>query len=159
MVTEYRLTNGTVLHKHKKDENDFYVDGTSVDGKYTETQSRYEPVRDQDGNITGFRKMNNHLPTFSGEEQKLIFQYALNTKENLPEDLAQLLRVVKNPELQQLIAGTCEKLTKIPEQECIRLMADIRATYKGRNRESIRQQQKAVQKSAAGKKRNRGEKR
>ena len=151
----YLLSNGTALLENEKDENGFYVGGNYVNGEYLKSQERYEPVRNKDGAITGFRQMSAYLHQFSGEEQKLIFQYALNTKSNLLEDLEQILKIVKNQQLRQLVSGTCEKLARIPDRECIRLMADIRAAYKERNLESIRQRQKAVQKRPNTRKRKR----
>ena len=151
----YLLSNGTALLENEKDENGFYVGGNYVNGEYLKSQERYEPVRNKDGAITGFRQMSAYLHQFSGEEQKLIFQYALNTKSNLLEDLEQILKIVKNHQLRQLVSGTCEKLARIPDRECIRLMADIRATYKERNLESIRQRQKAAQRKPAMRKRKR----
>ena len=151
----YLLSNGTALLENEKDENGFYVGGNYVNGEYLKSQERYEPVRNKDGAITGFRQMSAYLHQFSGEEQKLIFQYALNTKNNLLEDLEQILKIVKNHQLRQLVSGTCEKLARIPDRECIRLMADIRATYKERNLESIRQRQKAAQRKPAMRKRKR----
>ena len=151
----YLLSNGTALLENEKDENGFYVGGNYVNGEYLKSQERYEPVRNKDGAITGFRQMSAYLHQFSGDEQKLIFQYALNTKSNLLEDLEQILKIVKNRQLRQLVSGTCEKLARIPDRECIRLMADIRAAYKERNLESIRQRQKAAQRKPAMRKRKR----
>ena len=151
----YLLSNGTALLENEKDENGFYVGGNYVNGEYLKSQERYEPVRNKDGAITGFRQMSAYLHQFSGEEQKLIFQYALNTKNNLLEDLEQILKIVKNQQLRQLVSGTCEKLAIIPDRECIRLMADIRVAYKERNLESIRQRQKAAQRKPAMRKRKR----
>ena len=151
----YLLSNGTALLENEKDENGFYVGGNYVNGEYLKSQERYEPVRNKDGAITGFRQMSAYLHQFSGEEQKLIFQYALNTKNKLLEDLEQILKIVKNQQLRQLVSGTCEKVARIPDRECIRLMADIRAAYKERNLESIRQRQKAAQRKPAMRKRKR----
>lgn len=151
----YLLSNGTALLENEKDENGFYVGGNYVNGEYLKSQERYEPVRNEDGAITGFRQMSAYLHQLSGEEQKLIFQYALNTKNNLLEDLEQILKIVKNQQLRQLVSGTCEKLAIIPDRECIRLMADIWAAYKERNLESIRQRQKAAQRKPAMRKRKR----
>ena len=151
----YLLSNGTALLENEKDENGFYVGGNYVNGEYLKSQERYEPVRNKDGAITGFRQMNAYLHQFSGEEQKLIFQYALNTKSNLLGDLEQILKIVNNQQLRQLASSTCEKLARISDQECIRLMADIRAAYKERNLESIRQRQKAAQRKPAMRKRKR----
>ena len=151
----YLLSNGTALLENEKDENGFYVGGNYVNGEYLKSQERYEPVRNEDGAIIGFRQMSAYLHQFSGEEQKLIFQYALNTKNNLLEDLEQILKIVKNQQLRQLVSGTCEKLARVTDRECIRLMADIRAAYKERNLESIRQRQKAAQRKPAMRKRKR----
>lgn len=151
----YLLSNGTALLENEKDENGFYVGGNYVNGEYLKSQERYEPVRNEDGAIIGFRQMSAYLHQFSGEEQKLIFQYALNTKNNLLEYLEQILKIVKNQQLRQLVSGTCEKLARITDRECIRLMADIRAAYKERNLESIRQRQKAAQRKPAMRKRKR----
>ena len=101
IVSGYLLSNGTVLLESEKDENGFYVGGNYVNGEYLKSQERYEPVRNEDGAITGFRQMSAYLHQFSGEEQKLIFQYALNTKSNLLEDLEQILKIVKNQQLRQ----------------------------------------------------------
>ena len=60
-----------------------------------------------------------------------------------------------NQQLRQLVSSTCEKLARISDQECIRLMADIRAAYKERNLELIRQRQKAAQRKPAMRKRKR----
>lgn len=109
----YLLSNGTALLENEKDENGFYVGGNYVNGEYLKSQERYEPVRNKDGAITGFRQMNAYLHQLSGEEQKLIFQYALNTKNNLLEDLEQILKIVKNQQLRQLVSGICEKLAII----------------------------------------------
>ena len=151
----YLLSNGTALLENEKDENGFYVGGNYVNGEYLKSQERYEPVRNKDGAITSFRQMSAYLHQFSGDEQKLIFQYALNTKSNLLEDLEQILKIMKNQQLRQLVSGTCEKLAIIPDRECIRLMADIRAAYKERNLESIRQRQKAAQRKPTMRKRKR----
>ena len=151
----YLLSNGTALLENEKDENGFYVGGNYVNGEYLKSQERYEPVRNKDGAITGFRQMSAYLHQLSGEEQKLIFQYALNTKNNLLEDLEQILKIVKNQQLRQPVSATCEKLAIIPDRECIRLMADIRAAYKERNLESIRQRQKAAQRKPTMRKRKR----
>ena len=149
----YLLADGSVLWE--KDENGFYLAATTTDDVHPQCQVCYEPVRNEDGSFTGFRKMSPHLSAFSGEEQKLIYQYAMNTKENLLDDLEQLLRVMKNPELHQRIVRTRDKLSRIPDQECVRLMSDIRVAYKSRHLESIRQRQKEAQKSPACRKRKR----
>ena len=74
-----------------------------MNGEHLKSQEHYEPVRNEDGAIAGFRQMSAYLHQFSGEEQKLIFQYALNTKSNLQEELEQIIKIVKN--LHQLQFG------------------------------------------------------
>lgn len=143
----FLLADGTALLEDEKDENGFYLGGAGMDGMYLNTGQRYEPVRDEDGQITAFRRMSEHLPQFNGEEQKLIFQYATNTKEHLLADLEAPLRVLKDARLRALFSGTREKLARIPADACIRLMADIRAAYKGRSEQSIRERQRTTHKS------------
>lgn len=144
----FLLADGTALLEGEKDENGFYLGGVGMDGMYLKTGQRYEPVRDEDGRITAFRRMSEHLPQFTGEEQKLIFQYAMNTKEHLLADLEAPLRVLKDARLRALFSGTREKLAQIPTDACTRLMADIRAAYKGRSEQSIRERQRAAHKPA-----------
>lgn len=142
----FLLADGTALLESEKDENGFYLGGAGMDGMYLKTGQRYEPVRDEDGRITAFRRMSEHLPQFASEEQKLIFQYAMNTKEHLLADLEAPMRVLKDDRLRALFSGTRDKLAQIPADACTRLMADIRAAYKGRSEQSIRERQKAAHK-------------
>lgn len=140
------LEDGTALLESEKDENGFYIGGAGMDGTYLRTDRRYEPLHDDNGKVTAFRRMSGYLPRFTGEEQRLISQYAMNTKENLLDDLTAALRVLKQPQLQALFFGTREKLAQIPSAACVRLMADIRAAYKERNEQSIRQRLAAAHK-------------
>lgn len=143
----FLLSDGTALLECEKDENGFYVGGAGMDGMYLKTGRLYEPVRDEDGAVTGFRQMSRFLGTFTGEEQKIIYQYASNTKENLLADLDQVVRVVKQPQLRALFANTRDKLAQVPDPECPRLMSDIRAVYKGRHLQELRERQQNAQKS------------
>ncbi len=144
----FTLSDGTALLESEKDENSFYIGGAGMDGMLLQTPARYEPVRDDEGKITAFRRMSRHLSTFTGEEQRLIYQYAMNTKEHLVQDLTDALAQLKTaPKVHALFKGTADKLERIPPKECVRLMADIRAAYKGRNEQSIRERQKAAPKS------------
>ena len=150
----YMLANGTALLESEKDEAGFYVGGAGMDGMYLRTPARYEPVRDEDGAVIAFRRMNEYLTYFTGEEQQTIFQYAMNTPEHLIEDLtAALPALKKSPQVHSLFASTVEKLKQVPSGECQRLMADIRAAYKGRQEQSIRERQRAAEKSAKKKRR------
>ena len=120
-----------------------------MDGMFLRTAERYEPVRDDEGNIYAFRHMSGYLTRFTAEEQALIFQYGMNTRDNLVEDLAAALpQLKKAPQVYDLFAGTVKKLCAVPEHDCPRLMADIRAAYKGRDEQSIRERQRAAEKSA-----------
>lgn len=150
----FLLVDGTVLLESEKDENGFYIGGAGMDGMYLKTGTLYEPVRDDNGKITSFRRMAGCLGWFSGEEQQTIFQYAMNTPEHLIEDLtAALPALKKSPQVHDLFLSTAEKLKQVPPGECQRLMADIRAAYKGRNEQSIRERQQAAEKSAKKKRR------
>ena len=150
----FLLVDGTVLLESEKDENGFYIGGAGMDGMYLKTGTLYEPVRDDDGKITSFRRMAGCLGWFTGEEQQAIFQYGMNTPEHLIEDLtAALPALKKSPQVHDLFLSTVEKLKQVPPGECQRLMADIRAAYKGRQEQSIRERQRAAEKSAKKKRR------
>ena len=150
----FLLVDGTVLLESEKDENGFYIGGAGMDGMYLKTGTLYEPVRDDNSKITSFRRMAGCLGWFSGEEQQIIFQYAMNTPEHLIEDLtAALPALKKSPQVHDLFLSTAEKLKQVPPGECQRLMSDIRAAYKGRNEQSIRERQQAAEKSAKKKRR------
>ena len=150
----FLLVDGTVLLESEKDENGFYIGGAGMDGMYLKTGTLYEPVRDDNGKITSFRRMAGCLGWFTGEEQQTIFQYAMNTPEHLIEDLtAALPALKKSPQVHDLFLSTIEKLKQVPPGECQRLMADIRTAYKGRYEQSIRDRLKAAQKSAQKKRR------
>ena len=105
----YLLADGTALLESERDENGFYIGGGGMDGMYLRTGELYEPVRDENGKITAFRKMARSLSWFSGEEQHLIFQYALNTPEHLIEDLTAALPALKRSEpVHALFSSTIE---------------------------------------------------
>ena len=147
MEAGYLLMDGTALLESEKDENGFYIGGAGMDGMYLRTPQRYEPVRDDSGKVTAFRLMSIYLTRFSGQELEAIFQYGLNTKENLLHDLEAVVQAVKQPEIRAAFSGARDKLESIPPEDCCRLMADIRAVYKGRHEQSIRQRQQAAEKS------------
>ena len=150
----YMLENGTALLESEKDEAGFYIGGAGMDGMYLRSPARYEPVRDEDGTVTAFRRMSECLTYFTAGEQQTIFQYAMNTPEHLIEDLtAALPQLKKAPQVYDLFDSTAKKLRQIPPDKCRRLMADIRAAYKGRNEQSIRERQQAAEKSAKKKRR------
>ena len=150
----YMLENGTALLESEKDEAGFYIGGAGMDGMFLRTVERYEPVRDEDGAVTAFRRMSDYLTHFTAEEQQTIFQYAMNTPEHLIEDLtAALPQLKKAPQVYDLFDSTAKKLRQIPPDKCRRLMADIRAAYKGRNEQNIQERQRAAEKSAKKKRR------
>lgn len=140
----YILKDGTILLEGEKDTEGFYVGGMFMDGRYLKTIHLYEPVRNSRGKVTAFRRMSRYLIYFTGEEQEAIFQYGLNTKENLIHDLDVVAQAVKQPEIRAAFSGARDKLKSIPPEDCRRLMADIRAAYKGRHEQSIRQRQRAA---------------
>ena len=126
----YMLANGTALLESEKD------------------------VRDEGGAVIAFRRMNEYLTGFTPEEQELIYEYGMNTPEHLVEDLtAALPHLKKAPQVYDLFDSTAKKLRQIPPDKCRRLMADIRAAYKGRQEQSIRERQRAAEKSAKKKRR------
>ena len=148
------LADGSAVLESEKDEAGFYIGGTGMDGMFLSTPERYEPVRDEDGAVYAFRRMSEHLTRFTGEEQQTIFQYAMNTPEHLIEDLTAALPALrKSPQVYGLFVSTLEKLKQVPEHDRERLMADIRAAYKGRNEQNIQERQRAAEKSAKKKRR------
>ena len=143
----YLLEDGTALLEAEKDENGFYLGGAGMDGMYMKTSASYEPVRDEDGRVTAFRRISPFAPRFTDEEQKLISQYALNTQENLLSDLETAMRVIKEPRLRALFASTRDKLAQVPPDACTRLMADLRFTYQSRHQQDLRQRAQATKRS------------
>lgn len=127
------LTNGIALREEEKDKMGFYIGGAEL----------YELVRDEEGGLVAFRKMNAHITQFTEGELSLISQFALNTKENLMEDLSAVQRATKNLPLKELAASTVAKLKEIPDAACVSLMADVYFVYKSRNLQILREQEKA----------------
>ena len=145
----YMLADGIALLESEKDEAGFYVGGAGMDGMFLSTPARYEPVRDEDGVIYAFRRMSDYLTRFNAEEQGVIYSHGMNTKDNLIEDLSAALPALKkSPQVYDLFASTIRKLDEVPERDCPRLMADIRAAYKGRHEQVIRERLRAAEKSA-----------
>lgn len=137
-----------MLLESKRDENGFYIGGAGMDGMYLRTGALYEPVRDEKGIVRAFRKMDRFVGLFTGEEQKLIFQYALNTPEHLLEDLtAALPALERDPHTHTLFCETLGKLKQVPPGNCLRLMADIHSAYKGRAEQSVRERQNSARRS------------
>lgn len=63
----YLLADGTVLCE--KDENDFYLAAATEGDAHPQFQVCYEPVWDEDGEVTGFRQMSQHLSTFPAKNR------------------------------------------------------------------------------------------
>ena len=144
----YLLTDGTALLESERDENGFYTGGAGMDGMYLRTGALYEPVLDEKGAVKAFRKMDRFLSLFTGEEQKLIFQYPLNTPEHLIEDLTAALPALgRDPRTHALFSETIKKFNQVPPGNCVRLMADIHAAYKGRAEQTIRERQNSAHKA------------
>lgn len=146
------LDNGTALLESETDENGFYIGGTGMDGMYLRTSERYAPVRDERGKLTGFRRVSKYVSAFTADELRLIYMYALNTKENLLEDLAMARRQLANrrgpncrPDIDGHFASAAEKLAELPEAECRRLMADVYAAFQERHQQALRARQRAAQ--------------
>ena len=153
----FMLADGSAVLESEKDEAGFYIGGAGMDGMFMQTPDRYEPVRDEDGSIYAFRHMSRWLTHFTAEEQELIYGHAMNTRDNLVQDLAAALpQLKKAPQVYDLFSNTVKKLCQVPEHDCPRLLADIRAAYKGRNLQSIRERQQAAEKSVKAAKKKRG---
>lgn len=133
----FQLSDGYAVLELERDENNFYIGQYSADGNYHPTSNRYEPIYDDDCFITSFRQMEPHVILFSPEQQTLISQYALNTKDNLILDLSELLKRPLILELHELIKNTIELLSHIQDEPCRQLMADLYWTYRERNLQSI----------------------
>lgn len=143
-ITEHGfvLENGTVLLESEKDGNGFYIGGTGMDGMYLRTPERYEPVRDEFGGLTGFRRVSQYVSCFNSQELELIYSYATSPDENLLEQLRMVGQRLKgSSETQALFAGTAEKLGQIPSSEHRRLTADVYAAWKERHMEYLRSRQ------------------
>ncbi len=145
------LENSTVLLESEKDANGFYIGGAGMDGMYMCTPERYEPVRDDAGQLTGFRSISKYVAAFSSEELGLIYSYALFSGEDLVKNLnADCQRLSKDPETQALYASTAEKLEQVPPDERSRLVAGVYAAWKDRHMEDLRGRQKAAEQPLTG---------
>lgn len=133
----FQLSDGYAVLELERDENNFYIGQCSIDGNYHPTSNRYEPIYDDDFFITSFRQIEPHVVFFSPEQQTLIAQYALNTKDNLILDLSELLKKPLMFEVHELIRDTINHLSAIPDDSCRQLMADLYWTYRERNLRSI----------------------
>ena len=133
----YVLGDGCAVMESSRDANGFYIGGSGMDGMYLATENRYEPVFDDDGSITAFRQINSYVLNFSPEQQTLIAQYALNTKEHLVQDLTALTSAELPAELTALIRETINMLGYIPDEPCRQMMADLYWVYRERNLRSL----------------------
>ena len=150
----YMLADGSALLESEKDEAGFYVGGAGMDGMYLRTPARYEPIRDENGAVYAFRRMSDYVTAFTVGEQALISEYGTNTRDDLIADLSAALPALKmSSAVYDLYVRTIEKLHRVPERECPRLIADIRAAYKGRHEQEIRERQITAEKPVKSKKR------
>ena len=139
----YLLKDGMVLLESEKDDAGFYMGGVGMGGMYLRTPARYEPVKNEAGEICAFRRMSEYLHFFSGAEQELIFQYGKNTKDKLLKDLtAALPSFRESPEIWHLLCGTIEKVRLIPDNKFLRFLSDIQAVYQ--ERQAIYQKERGV---------------
>lgn len=141
----YVLSDGCAVMDSSRDANGFYIGGVGMDGMYLATENRYEPVFDDDGCITAFRQINSYVLNFSPEQQTLIAQYALNTREHLMQDLTELTSAALPAELAALVRETINMLGYIPDEPCRQMMADLYWVYRERNLRSL--QEKLAQNS------------
>ena len=133
----FELCDGYAVLDDEKDANGFYVGQLWKDGICHPVSSRYEAIYDDDFVIDSFRQIEPHISLFSPDQQTLIAQYALNTKDILILDLSELLKKPLMFELQELIRDTIKHLSSIPDDSCRQLMADLYWTYRERNLRSI----------------------
>lgn len=133
----FELCDGYVVLDQERDENNFYIGQSDMNGIYHPTENRYEPIYDDDFSIDSFRQIEPHVILFSPDQQTLIAQYALNTKDNLILDLSELLKKPLMLELHELIRDTINHLSDIPDDSCRQLMADLYWIYRERNLRSI----------------------
>lgn len=136
----FQLCDGYAVLESKKDTNGFYIGATGMDGMYLATENRYEPVYDENGYISAFRQIDPCVLGFSPEQQSLIAQYALNSKDNLMHDLSALLKTNLPAELHELVHSTISQLSYLPNDSCRQLMADLYWVYRERNLRSIQEQ-------------------
>lgn len=136
----FQLCDGSVVVDSMRDANGFYIGGAGMDGMYLATEDRYEPVLDDEGLISAFRKINSYVLNFGVHQQALIAQYALNTKANLVSDLTELLKAAFPDELRDLVKSTVSMLTYIPDEPCRQMMADLYWVYRERNLRTIQAQ-------------------
>jgi len=133
----FELCDGYVVLDEERDENNFYIGQSGMNGLYHPTPNRYEPIYSEDFAIDTFRQIEPSVALFSPDQQALIAQYALNTKDNLILDLSELLKRPLIFELHELIRDTINLLSDIPEDTCRQLMADLYWTYRERSLRSI----------------------
>lgn len=129
----YILSDGCSVMESSRDANGFYIGGAGMDGMYLATENLYEPVFDDDGCITAFRQISSYVLNFSPEQQALIAQYALNTREHLVQDLTELTSAALPAELAALVKETINMLGYIPDEPCRQMMADLYWVYRERN--------------------------
>ena len=135
----YVLSDGCAVMESSRDTNGFYIGGAGMDGMYLATENRYEPVFNDDGCITSFRQINSYILNFSPEQQALIAQYALNTREHLMQDLTELTSTALSAELTALVRETINMLGYIPDEPCRQMMADLYWVYRERNLRSLQE--------------------
>ena len=133
----FQLCDGSVVVDSMRDANGFYIGGAGMDGVYLATEDCYEPVLDDEGMISAFRKINSYVLNFGVQQQALIAQYALNTKANLIADLTELLQAALPNELLELVKSTVAMLSYIPDEPCRQMMADLYWVYRERNLQAI----------------------
>ena len=135
----YVLSDGCVVMDSSRDANGFYIGGAGMDGMYLATENRYEPVFDDDCCITAFRQINSYVLNFSPEQQMLIAQYALNTREHLVQDLTEMTFAPLPAELIALVRETINMLGYVPDEPCRQMMADLYWVYRERNLRSLQE--------------------
>lgn len=81
---------------------------------------------------------------FSKNELDVVYQYAAPTKEKTLEKIEKVVPKITNLLTRSIVENTARKLERIPEPECSRFIAGIKAQSSEERKNSIRRQLAAV---------------
>ena len=77
---------------------------------------------------------------FTNSELEMIYQYAAPTKAETLAGLQEIVPVIKDTLTRVIVENAIDKLTKIPEPECSRFIADTKTHFLEQRDNSIRRQ-------------------
>ena len=75
---------------------------------------------------------------FTDSELEMIYQYAAPTKAETLAGLQEIVPLIKDTLTRVIVENSIDKLTKIPEPECSRFIADTKAYFLEKRDNSIR---------------------